>query len=390
MSGDKIGGEYGEIRANIDIQSLNKYLGQHGRGIRVPVEVKQFKFEKYGQSNPTYFLTDKSGTRFVMRKKPGGQLLSPTAHAVEREYKILQAIHTHNTRNKPKAYIPIPQPILLCEDSSVIGTPFYVMEFLDGRIFSDPRMLEIPKEDRKQCWLSAVGSLAALSSLVPSEVGLENFGPHTPYFPRQIKSLSKVSQAQAKVVDMETKQPVGPVPDYDEMIAWYREHLPDESKTGLRVVHGDYKIDNLVFHPTEPRVIGILDWELCTLGSPVTGRSRQSFMPYHVDPAEVPPPSAISGFKGQPPDAVPCSLEELERTFFDGFGVPYPITEMVFANSWMMFRLSIISQGIAARYAQRQASSANAKAQGDRFPMLGRMAKRLMLEGSFENPKAKL
>ncbi|CAE6342841.1 unnamed protein product [Rhizoctonia solani] len=113
-------------------------------------------------------------------------------------------------------------------------------------------------------------------------------------------------------------------------------------------------------------------------------------MPYHVDPAEVPPPSAISGFKGQPPDAVPCSLEELERTFFDGFGVTYPITEMVFANSWMMFRLSIISQGIAARYAQRQASSANAKAQGDRFPMLGRMAKRLMLEGSFENPKAKL
>ncbi|GAB1523488.1 hypothetical protein RhiTH_006638 [Rhizoctonia solani] len=383
MSGGKIGGEYGEIRANIDIQSLNKYLGQHGRGIRVPVEVKQFK---YGQSNPTYFLTDNSGTRFVMRKKPGGQLLSPTAHAVEREYKILQAIHTHNTRNKSKAYIPIPQPILLCEDSSVIGTPFYVMEFLDGRIFSDPRMLEIPKEDRKQCWLSAVRSLAALSSLVPSRGGTREFWPPHPIFPSANQILI---QAQAKVVDVETKEPVGPVPDYDEMIAWYREHLPDESKTGLRVVHGDYKIDNLVFHPTEPRVIGILDWELCTLGSPLADLANL-LMPYHVDPAEVPPPSAISGFKGQPPDAVPCSLEELERTFFDGFGVTYPITEMVFANSWMMFRLSIISQGIAARYAQRQASSANAKAQGDRFPMLGRMAKRLMLEGSFENPKAKL
>ncbi|KAG8732450.1 hypothetical protein FRC11_013570 [Ceratobasidium sp. 423] len=216
MSGGRIGGEYGEIRASIDISSLNKYLGQHAKEIRVPVEVKQFK---YGQSNPTYFLTDASGTRFVMRKKPGGQLLSSTAHAVEREYKILRAIHIHNTRNKSKSPIPIPRPILLCEDSSIVGTPFYVMEFLDGRIFSDPRMLEMPKEDRRQCWFSAVKSLAALSSLVPSEVGLENFGPRTPYFPRQIKSLSKVSQAQAKAVDLETKQPVGPIPDYDEMIA---------------------------------------------------------------------------------------------------------------------------------------------------------------------------
>ncbi|KEP51381.1 kinase subdomain protein PKL/CAK/ACAD protein [Rhizoctonia solani 123E] len=388
MSGDKIGGEYGEIRANIDVQSLNKYLGQHAKEIKVPLAVKQFKVTCI-QSNPTYFLTDTSGTRFVMRKKPGGRLLSPTAHAVEREYKILHAIHTHNTRNKSRSPIPIPRPILLCEDSSIVGTPFYVMEFLDGRIFSDPRMLEIPKEDRKQCWLSAVKSLAALSSLVPSEVGLEDFGPRTPYFPRQIKSLSRVSQAQARAVDLETKQAVGPIPDYDEMIAWYQEHLPDESKTGLRIVHGDYKIDNLIFHPTEPRVIGILDWELCTLGSPLADLANL-IMPYHVDPAEVPPPNAISGFKGQPADAVPCSLEELERTFCDGFGIPYPITEMVFTNSWMMFRLSIISQGIAARYAQRQASSANAKMQGDRFPMLGRMAKRLMLEGSSALPKAKL
>ncbi|KAG8740750.1 hypothetical protein FRC12_015892, partial [Ceratobasidium sp. 428] len=182
-----------------------------------------------------FILTYSSKTRFVMRKKPAGKLLSATAHAIEREYKILNAIHTHNTRTKTSNPIPIPQPIVLCEDSSIIGTPFYVMEFLDGRIFTDPRMPQIPQEERKQCWLSAVRSLAALSSLVPSEVGLDDFGPHTPYFPRQIKSLSRVSQAQAQAVDVDTKVPVGPIPYFDEMIAWYKDHLPDERKTGLRI-----------------------------------------------------------------------------------------------------------------------------------------------------------
>jgi aminoglycoside phosphotransferase (APT) family kinase protein len=118
-------------------------------------------------------------------------------------------------------------------------------------------------------WISAVQALAALGSVNPHTVGLSNFGPSSDYYPRQIKSMSRVSEAQAAAVDVDTKEPVGNIPFYHELLAWYSAHLPDESKIGLRIVHGDYKLDNMVFHPTENRVIGILDWELCTLGSPV-------------------------------------------------------------------------------------------------------------------------
>ena len=126
------------------------------------------------------------------------------------------------------------------------------------------------KNEPLSSWLSAVQALASLASLDPAELGLTSFGPSTNYFPRQIKSLARVSEVQAKVTDVDTGKPIGKIPFFDEMVDWYRKHLPDERKTGLRVVHGDYKLDNLIFHPSENKVIGILDWELCTLGSPVS------------------------------------------------------------------------------------------------------------------------
>ncbi|KAG6902760.1 hypothetical protein C0995_011908 [Termitomyces sp. Mi166 len=405
-SQQKIGGEYGQIRADIDIAKLNVYLAQHSQVVKPPVDIKQFKF---GQSNPTYFLTDACGTKFVLRKKPAGQLLSKTAHQVEREYTVLRALHKFNRSRTTSASqkIPVPEPILLCEDNAVIGTPFYIMEFLDGRIFTDSRMLEVSAEDRHECWLSAVRTLANLHSVSPDAVGLSSFGPSTDYFPRQIKSLSRVSSAQAVVKDIETGEAIGNLPFFDELVSWYKENLPNEKKTGLRIVHGDYKLDNLVFHPTKNYVIGILDWEMCTLGSPLADLGNMT-LPWSVDMSNIPQniPFTLRGYKGKAKD-MPVALEDLEKEYCRLTNQPYPIPEMVFVRSWTLFKVSsdidlfrmisdsdqlgIISQGIAARYARRQASSEHAYMHAAGFQIIGNLAKiALETEGVLLVPKPKL
>jgi aminoglycoside phosphotransferase (APT) family kinase protein len=204
-------------------------------------------------------------------------------------------------------------------------------------------------------WLSAIQALAALGSISPSTVGLSNFGPSTNYFPRQIKSLSRVSKAQAAAIDIESGKPTGSIPFFHEMIAWYQENLPDEKKFGLRIVHGDYKLDNLIFHPTENHVIGILDWELCTLGCPVIILTDAPIVsthilqladlgnltqPWAIDMKDLPKNSSFTmrGYKGTSKN-VPITLEDLEQEYCRLTSQIYPIREMVFVRSWMLFRV---------------------------------------------------
>jgi len=244
-------------------------------------------------------------------------------------------------------------------------------------------------------WLSAVRALAALASIEPKALGLSSFGPPTDYFPRQIKSLSRVSLTQAEALDIETKQITGKIPYFDELVSWYTQHLPDETKTGLRIVHGDYKLDNLIFHPVENRVIGVLDWELCTLGSPLADLANLT-QPWAIDAMQfrgdtmLESYTLINGFKGARKD-VPIPLEDLEREYCRLTAMDYPITEMIFARSWMLFRLAVISQGIAARYARRQASSELAFIHVKLFPVVGKLAKVILEEEGFTlERKAKL
>lgn len=367
------------IRQGIDVESLSKYLAQEVRSISLPIEVKQFKF---GQSNPTYFITDSKGTKYVMRKKPPGKLISKTAHAVEREYRIIKAVGEHTD-------VPVPKVYCLCTDNDVIGTPFYIMEFVEGRIFADIRMPELSTyEERKSAWRSAIETLAALHKVDPLKIGLSDYGSHSDFYPRQIKSLSQVSKAQASARNDEGES-VDEIPNIHRLVKWYSTHCP---KGELTIVHGDFKIDNFIFHPTEPRVIAVLDWELSTLGHPLSDLANL-MQPYDI-PFTGLEDSILMGVKDLPESEgkVP-PVGELLQLYCKCAGRKYPIDKWRVAVSFSAFRLAVIIQGIAARVVMKQASSEEAKEVARGYKPLGRLATRIAEEEDAQSQapaKAKL
>ncbi|EEY19786.1 acyl-CoA dehydrogenase family member 11 [Verticillium alfalfae VaMs.102] len=317
----------GRVRQPIDQKSLERYIEQNVPEIKVPVDLKQqFGF---GQSNPTYQLTAADGQRYVLRKKPPGKLLSKAAHKVEREYRIIHALETTD--------VPVPRAYCLCEDDTVIGTPFYIMEFLDGRILEDAAMPGLGADERQALWHAAVDTLARLHRVRPADVGLASFGRATGFYDRQIQTWSTICASQAGAVDVETNEPVGDLPHFRDMIDFFKDARRQPRESG----HADSRrlqdLTIFVFHKTEPAG----DWESWILHG-VTGRRQR---------AQGLLPGATPGL----PDAT-----QVVRWYADVSGYD-PAAEFGWGMAFNVFRLSAVCQGIAARYARRQASSEKAK-----------------------------
>ncbi|KAF2737739.1 phosphotransferase enzyme family domain protein [Polyplosphaeria fusca] len=341
----------GPVRQPIDVASLERYLDSNVPDIKTPVSLKQFGF---GQSNPTYQITDSNSRKFVMRKKPPGKLVSKTAHKVEREYRILNALQNTD--------VPVPKVYGLCEDDAVVGSPFYIMEFLDGRIITEPHFPGASAEERQEMWHDAIRTLAKLHRLNPKDIGLETYGKPTGFYNRQVKTFTTLGDAQSQVKDISTGAPVGEVPRMSDLVRFFSDPKQQPRDRGVPI-HGDYKIDNLVYHKTEPRVIGILDWEMSTIGHPLSDLSNL-IVPWTITAFSLQRRNSHPAFHPTAhtpglPSRDQCIAWYREVAGWD------PVPEIAWGTAFAMWRDSVIFQGIASRYAVRQASSEEAKKVGE-------------------------
>jgi len=328
--------QLGEVteRHRFDVEPLAAYLAANLPGFSGPLEVKQFHG---GQSNPTYLLTTPSA-KYVMRSKPGpAAKLLPSAHAIEREFRVMRALRAQG--------IPVPQVHVLCEDERVIGRAFFVMEHVAGRIFWEQSLPQSNPAERAAIYDEMNRVIAQLHSVDVDRAGLSDFGKAGNYFARQIGRWSKQYQAsETETIDA-----------MNRLIEWLPQHIPPGDETA--VVHGDYRMDNLIFHPTEPRIIAILDWELSTLGHPLADFSYHC-MSWHI------PPGAFRGIAGLDLAAlgIPSEAEYIrrycERTGRAG------IEHWNFYLAYNLFRIAAILQGVYKRYTEGLASSDNAKQAG--------------------------
>lgn len=329
---------------NVDV--LVQYCSQHVQGFPLaPTQVKVSQFG-HGQSNPTYLLEVSLGgslaKRYVLRKKPAGKLLQ-SAHAVEREFQVLNALGAYTL-------VPVPKVFCLCTDSTVIGTPFYIMEYLEGRIFLDPKLPGLVPNRRRQIYSATAKALASLHSADVDAIGLEKYGRLDNYCKRQVDRWAKQYLASTG----EGKSPRNP--KMLELVDWLQQHIPseDSASTKAGLVHGDFRIDNLVFHPIEDKVIGILDWELSTLGNQMCDVAY-STLHYLVD-IDLDKVQQNEGIDATGiPEGIP-SLPEYLADYCSASGKPWPVAEWKFYVAFSLFRGASIYAGVHSRWIMGNAS----------------------------------
>ena len=347
-----IGTQAVPARQTFDVDALSRYLTQHLPGFAGPLTVEMFKG---GQSNPTYKLIT-PGSTYVMRAKPGPVAkLLPSAHAVEREFKVMHGLYGTE--------VPVPRMHCLCEDESVIGRAFYIMAFVQGRVLWDQSLPGMTSPERGRIYDEMNRVIAALHKVKFAECGLADYGRPGNYFERQIARWSK--QYAASITQ--------PIPEMDQLMHWLPAHMPASAKDEslVSIVHGDFRLDNLLFHPTEPRVLAVLDWELSTLGHPLADFSYHC-MGWHI------PPGAFRGIGGLDLASLGIPAEaDYIRLYCERTGLATPAALQADWNFYMaynLFRIAAILQGIAKRVEAGTAASAQAVSSAAGAPILAKLA----------------
>jgi aminoglycoside phosphotransferase (APT) family kinase protein len=339
------------VRENFrfDEARLAEWMAANVAGFAGPMVVEQFKG---GQSNPTYKLMT-PGHSYVLRRKPPGNLI-PGAHAVDREARVLSALG--------KAGFPVAHVFGLCTDDAVIGTWFYVMDMVEGRVFWDNTFPEIARDERPAYFDAMNATIAQLHGFDPAAIGLGDYGKPGNYFARQIGRWTR------QYLEDEL---AGRNPDMDALVAWLPENIPPGDETS--VVHGDFRCDNMIFHPTEPRILAVLDWELSTLGHPLADFAYNAMM-YRVTPDIVPGLGGADIAALNIPSEADYVAAYCRRTGREA--IPnYP-----FYLAFNLFRLAAIFHGIKGRVLRGTAANAQAAARAEALPRLARIAREAMEE----------
>ncbi|WP_372002444.1 phosphotransferase family protein [Tistrella mobilis] len=337
--------------SDIDAQALAAYLAARVDGAGPTVSLTRLGG---GQSNPTYFL-DTGSRRLVLRKRPAGTLL-PSAHAVDREYRVQAALADTG--------VAVPRMVHFCDDPTVIGTQFYVMERVDGRVLHDNALPDIPVAGRGAYFDALARMLAAIHAVDVVAVGLRDYGRSGGFAARQIARWTKQWQLSATAAN----------PAMDRLIDWLPRNLPEDDSTTL--VHGDFRLGNVMFHPTEPRIVAVLDWELSTLGHPLADLAHSCIYTWMMRPEEY--GRGLAGL-----DRAALGLPEMEafcRTYFEASGRTGPLTR--FHLVLALFRNAVIFEGIAARARQGNAASDDAAEVGRLAPALAARAVALIEEAT--------